>query len=76
LEMVNKVVQVIDSDDTVCQTIREFRPSIFANGGDRTEKNIPELSVCEELNIKTVFGVGGGKKQSSSVLLSSWKENT
>ena len=34
------------------------RNIIFANGGDRTEQNIPEMSVE---GVEFVFGVGGGK---------------
>lgn len=44
---------------------------IFANGGDRTENNIPEMRVD---GIDFVFGVGGSdKKNSSSSLLEKWK---
>ena len=44
---------------------------IFANGGDRTKENIPEMSVD---NIKFVFGVGGAdKKNSSSWILKNWQ---
>ena len=44
---------------------------IFANGGDRTLTNIPEMSVQ---GIQFAFGVGGkDKKNSSSWLLQEWK---
>lgn len=44
---------------------------IFANGGDRTSENIPEMS-AENVTFK--FGVGGeNKKNSSSWILDSWK---
>ena len=44
---------------------------IFANGGDRTAENIPEMS---EPNVEFVFGVGGeDKKNSSSWILQEWK---
>ncbi|MDA0939191.1 MAG: adenylyltransferase/cytidyltransferase family protein [Proteobacteria bacterium] len=44
---------------------------IFCNGGDRTNKNIPELIVE---GIDFIFGVGGNfKKNSSSTILSNWK---
>ena len=43
---------------------------IFANGGDRTATNIPELSVP---NVIFKFGVGGDTKQnSSSWILNNW----
>lgn len=43
----------------------------FAKGGDRSIDNIPEseVKVCQEFNIKVINGVGGGKVQSSSWLL-------
>ena len=44
---------------------------IFANGGDRTASNIPEMSVK---NVEFEFGVGGtNKKNSSSWILTDWK---
>ena len=44
---------------------------IFANGGDRTSENIPEMSVE---NVTFKFGVGGENKlNSSSWILDSWK---
>jgi mannose-6-phosphate isomerase-like protein (cupin superfamily) len=43
---------------------------IFANGGDRTKENIPEMCVD---NIKFEFSVGGDdKKNSSSWILKNW----
>jgi hypothetical protein len=45
---------------------------IFANGGDRTAENIPEMSVKD---VEFVFGVGGDyKKNSSSQLLKKWAD--
>lgn len=67
---VDRVVAVIDQDQTVCETLRLYKPDIFANGGDRKSDNIPEYDVCNELGIEMVFGVGwGGKVQSSSDLI-------
>jgi mannose-6-phosphate isomerase-like protein (cupin superfamily) len=46
---------------------------IFANGGDRTKDNIPEMDV-EDKNLEFIFGVGGDdKKNSSSWILQEWK---
>jgi len=46
---------------------------IFANGGDRTAENIPEMDT-EDNNISFEFGVGGtDKKNSSSRLVASWE---
>jgi cytidyltransferase-like protein len=44
---------------------------IFANGGDRTQDNIPEMSVA---GVEFVFGIGGtDKANSSSWILEEWK---
>jgi mannose-6-phosphate isomerase-like protein (cupin superfamily) len=44
---------------------------IFANGGDRNDGNIPEMSVE---GIEFIFGVGGDdKKNSSSWILKNWQ---
>ena len=56
--------------------VRELFPKnkiIFANGGDRTSVNIPEMDTTDS-NIEFVFGIGGeDKKNSSSWILSEWK---
>jgi D-beta-D-heptose 7-phosphate kinase/D-beta-D-heptose 1-phosphate adenosyltransferase len=57
-------------DMSVCVELKKIKPNIFANGGDRTRKNIPEVAVCKEIGCKMVFNVGrGGKIQSSSWLV-------
>ena len=61
---------VDDSDNTVCEALRRIKPDYFANGGDRKTNNTPEMDVCEELEIEMLWGVGGGKIQSSSTLVS------
>jgi cytidyltransferase-like protein len=46
---------------------------IFANGGDRTLNNIPEMDIIDD-NLEFVFGVGGeDKANSSSWILDEWK---
>ncbi|MBU0547052.1 MAG: adenylyltransferase/cytidyltransferase family protein [Patescibacteria group bacterium] len=58
------------TDMSVCDALRTVRPDIFANGGDQKQDNIPEVSVCNEIGTKMMFGIGyGGKIQSSSWLL-------
>lgn len=69
LRFVDDVVVSIDKDSSVCKTLEMLKPDIFAKGGDRTIDNIPEKATCEKLGIKMVFGVGGGKIQSSSWLI-------
>ena len=70
LSCVDEVVPVVDADHTVCETLRTYKPDIFANGGDRFADNVPEYHVCTELGIEMAFNVGhGGKVRSSSDLL-------
>ncbi len=61
-----------DTDDpSVCDALREICPHIFTNGGDRKPEGdpVPEVALCEELGIQTIYNVGhGGKVQSSSWL--------
>jgi len=61
-------------DMSVSEELRKLKPDIFANGGDRTSENIPEIKVCQEINCKMVFNVGGEKIQSSSSLLKKFLE--
>jgi len=57
------------TDMSVCDALREIKPDIFANGGDRFSDNTPEAVLCQELGIEAVFNIGqGGKIQSSSWL--------
>ncbi len=69
IKYIDKVVFAVDKDQTVCETLKLIKPDIFANGGDRIKKNIPEASVCKKLGVKMVFNVGGKKVQSSSWLV-------
>ncbi len=66
---VDRVEAVDDSDGTVCEALRRIKPDYFANGGDRTVENTPELTLCAELGIKPIFNVGGKKIASSSELV-------
>jgi cytidyltransferase-like protein len=78
LSMVDKVVHYPDADGSSKNAITGVRAMypdakiIFANGGDRTKENIPEMEVNDD-NIEFVFGVGGDKKNSSSWILESWR---
>lgn len=59
-------------DMSVVKELREIRPHIFANGGDRKPDGVPvpEADLCNELGIEMVYNVGnGGKIESSSWLL-------
>ena len=46
----------------------------FANGGDRGKGNTPEMDVCKNLDITMLWGIGGGKIQSSSWLINGGKD--
>jgi len=77
LHMVDNVLAFDDTDGSACellQTIKRQYPYaeiIFANGGDRTATNIPEMTVN---GITFEFGVGGeDKANSSSWILEEWK---
>ncbi|HLC81518.1 MAG TPA: adenylyltransferase/cytidyltransferase family protein [Candidatus Nanoarchaeia archaeon] len=74
LECVDEVILTNHSENpadmSVCESLRQIKPNIFANGGDRKEDNTPEHQVCAELGIKMIFNIGGGKIQSSSWLIS------
>ena len=54
---------------SVCHELREIKPDIFANGGDRKAGNISEYELCRKLGIEMVFNIGGEKIQSSSELV-------
>lgn len=63
-------------DMSVCAELLKIKPNIFANGGDRTKSNIPEVPVCEAIGCEMIFNIGdGGKIQSSSWLIKRFLEN-
>jgi len=70
---VTKVVPVDDSDGSVCEAIRTYKPTYFANGGDRISGNTPEVELCKELGVTLIWRCGGEKIQSSSDLISNAK---
>jgi cytidyltransferase-like protein len=79
LACVDFVIDFDDADNTAKHAIWMVRQSypqdaiVFANGGDRTDKNIPEMDTSDT-NTTFVFGVGGANKaNSSSWILEEWK---
>lgn len=77
LHMVGEIIEFDDSDGTAIDAIRKVKEKypndhiIFANGGDRTKDNIPEMIFDD---VEFVFGVGGSNKaNSSSWILEDWK---
>jgi cytidyltransferase-like protein len=79
LRMVDNCILFNDDDNTAIEAIKNVKllyPNcriIFANGGDRTKDNIPEMVFDD---VEFVFGVGGtNKKNSSSDILRKWKNS-
>ena len=78
-KFINQVLPMDDSDDTACDIIKQVSDKYegyniyFANGGDRGKGNVPELDVCKNLNVVMLWGIGGGKIQSSSELTANWE---
>ena len=79
LSMVDRTIFFNDRDGSAKEAIRDLRalyPNdqiIFANGGDRTQENIPEMDIKDD-NLVFAFGVGGeNKMNSSSWILQEWK---
>ena len=76
---VDFVLEFNDDDGSAKQAIKLARQTwpdhriVFANGGDRTHINIPEMEF-EDDNVEFAFGVGGfDKANSSSWILEEWK---
>jgi D-beta-D-heptose 7-phosphate kinase/D-beta-D-heptose 1-phosphate adenosyltransferase len=79
LSMVDEVFTFDDEDGSARHFIQQVRAHypdaelIFANGGDRTVDNIPEMDVVDP-KLRFEFAVGGtDKKNSSSWILEEWK---
>jgi cytidyltransferase-like protein len=75
---VDAAYRFADRDGSAVEFIRSMKAQypndeiIFANGGDRTKENIPEMVFDD---VEFVFGVGGeDKKNSSSWILEDWKK--
>tara|TARA_B100000902_G_scaffold171341_1_gene165616 strand:- start:591 stop:995 length:405 start_codon:yes stop_codon:yes gene_type:complete len=67
LKMVDEVFLSIDKDKTVCASLEEIKPDIFANGGDRSTGEVPESSICKKYNIKMIDGLGNKIRSSSDL---------
>ena len=67
LRFVDEVFLSVDKDRTVCKSLEEIKPDIFANGGDRATSEVPETPVCKKFNIKMVDGLGDKIRSSSSL---------
>ena len=67
LRFVDEVFLSVDKDRTVCKSLEEIKPDIFANGGDRATSEVPETPICKKFNIKMVDGLGDKIRSSSSL---------
>ena len=67
LRFVDEVFLSVDKDRSVCKSLEEIKPDIFANGGDRATSEVPETPVCKKFNIKMVDGLGDKIRSSSSL---------
>ena len=71
-----------DSDGSACDAITKVKSMfpnqkiVFANGGDRTKSNIPEMDrFKDDPRVEFKFGIGGeNKANSSSWILKAWRE--
>jgi len=84
LNMVDYIVEFNDDENNSINAIKQATrifpgaKIIFANGGDRTAENIPEMKLLDDElykdNLEFVFSVGGDNKMnSSSWILEEWK---
>lgn len=67
LRFVDEVFLSVDKDRTVCKSLEQIKPDVFANGGDRATSEVPETPVCKKFNIKMVDGLGDKIRSSSSL---------
>ena len=78
LRMVDSAVAFNDDNNSSIDLIKKalvlFDDVLFANGGDRTQDNIPEIDEFDkDPRVQFAFGVGGSHKQnSSSWILKKW----
>jgi hypothetical protein len=75
IKSLDEVVLSIDQDRTQCETIKSLHVKLnysyqlaFANGGDQNNTSMPEATICMELGIDLIEGLGD-KIQSSIWLL-------
>ncbi len=81
IKYIDLVFEFNDEDDTACSLIKDIYDHynnkciiFFGNGGDRTNQTTPEVEYCKKNNIEMIWGLGGGKIQSSSDLLKNWED--
>src|SRR3972149_8274589 len=57
IEGVDIVVPNVDAGITSNESLKYYRPDIFAKGGDRTEDNMPEIekAICDRIGCKKAY---------------------
>lgn len=75
---VSEVVKNIDQDSTVTESLRLYKPDIFAKGGDRTPDNMPqsEIDICKEIGCELRYGIGDQLNSSSKLVADLEKKMT
>ena len=75
-DLIKRVYDIYNSEshehnysDLPQQGMMDYYQIYFANGGDRGKDNVPEVKMCKHLEVIMLWGVGGGKIQSSSWLI-------
>ncbi len=68
LKAVDQAFLAIDKDGSVCESLTQLNPDVFANGGDRLNDEIPEAKICEELDIEIIDGLGQKIRSSSEIV--------
>jgi len=67
LKWVDAAVIAVDKDGSVNQTLRNLRPDIFANGGDRNFNEAPEKELQDEWELELIHGLGNKIRSSSDL---------
>ena len=71
---VDEVIVSIDDDQTVCKTLEQLKPDIFAEGGYWIgPEDIPEAETCQAIGCRIVTNVGGSKIRADKELDSKLK---
>ena len=70
LKIRGQVFLSLGEDGTQVETLEEYRPHIFAKGGDRTRSNMPkeEVDICFKRGIEIKYGIGDLLNSSSEIM--------
>lgn len=67
LRIVDEVVECIDKDQTVTETLKQIRPDVFVNGGDAIPVE-SEVKACESIGCKTIYNICPAIRSSSKLI--------